>query len=179
MPDKPLITNPYNGTVLPVDAWTLFSTVQQPHGSFSDSTDQTVPNSVTAAAVTFNTTELSNGVSVVSGSRLTVATAGTYAFDLSPQLLLTGGTARIITFWAAVNGVDIPRSASSLEMGNNNSRTLPFIRLFVPLTAGQYLEWYFHGSGAGATLEHFPASVGPPAIPAIPSVIANVQWVSA
>lgn len=178
MPDKPLITNPYNGTVLPVDAWTLFQTVQQPHGSFSDSTDQPIPTGSTIAA-TFDTTELSNGVSVVSGSRLTVAAPGTYAFDLSPQLVLSGGTGNTITFWAAVNGTAIPRSASSLEMGNNNSRTLPFVRLFVPMTAGQYLEWYFTASNTGVTLEHFAAQVGPPAIPDIPSVIANVQWVSA
>lgn len=178
MPDKPLITNPYNGTTLPVDAWTLFQTVQQAHGSFADTTDQVIPSGA-AAAVTFNTTELSNGVSVVSGSRLTVTTAGIYAFDLSPQLLLTGGTARIITFWAAVDGVDVPRSASSLEMGNNNSHALPFMRLFVPLTVGQYLEWYFTATGSGASLEHFPAVLGPPAVPEIPSVIANVQWVSA
>jgi hypothetical protein len=37
------------------------------------------------------------------------------------------------------------------------------------------LEWVFLSTGANTSLEHFPAVVGPPAIPDIPSVIAAVK----
>jgi hypothetical protein len=47
--------------------------MNNPHGAFQDSTDQTAANTTTAYAVTFNTTDFSNGVTLVSGSRFTVA----------------------------------------------------------------------------------------------------------
>jgi hypothetical protein len=149
------------------------------YGSFSDNADQPLVAG-TPATVRFNTTEGANGVSVQNNglgvpTRLTVAAAGLYEFSLSPQLLHTGGGTTTITFWAQTNTGTVPRSASSLEMGNNNNRTLPFIGLILPMAAGDWLEWVFLSTGANTSLEHFPAVVGPPAIPDIPSVIAAVK----
>jgi hypothetical protein len=148
------------------------------YGSFSSSVDQ--PFAAGAPfVVTYNTIEAANGVSVVASTQLTVSVTGVYSFSLSPQLLHTGGGTETIIFWARLNGADIPRSASSLEMGNNNNRTLPFIELILPMTAGQYVEWVFYSSiGTDLSIEHYPAVVGPPLdIPAIPSVIANVKLI--
>jgi len=152
------------------------------YGQFSDSSDQPfVPGDV--LVVKFNTTEAANGVSVVNDpvtlrpTRITVAQAGVYAFTLSPQILHTGGGTEIITFWMRQGGVgNVPNSASSFEMGNNNNRVLPFIEVILTMSAGQYVEWVFTASsGTNVTLEQYPAVVGPPAIPAIPSVIAGVK----
>jgi hypothetical protein len=155
------------------------------YGSFSDDSDQLfVPGA--AFVVQFNTTEAANGVSVandpVSGrpTRLTVAQAGVYAFTISPQILHTGGGGEVITFWLRKGGVDVPNTGSSLEMGNNNNRTLPYIEIILSMSAGQYVEWAFTAStGTNVSLEHFPAAVGPPAVPAIPSVIAGVKRLGA
>jgi hypothetical protein len=46
-----------------------------PYGAFQDSTTQTAANTTTAYPITFNTTDFSNGVTMVSGSRFTVANA--------------------------------------------------------------------------------------------------------
>jgi len=155
------------------------------YGSFSDDSDQNfVPGD--AFVVKFNTTEAANGVSVandpVSGrpTRLTVAQAGVYAFTLSPQILHTGGGGEIITFWLRKGGVNVPNTGSSLEMGNNNNRTLPYIEIILSMGAGQYVEWAFTATtGTNVSLEHFGAVVGPPAVPAIPSVIAGVKRLGA
>lgn len=150
------------------------------YGSFSDSTDQAIPAG-SAVAVRFDTVEASNGVTVANNAlgfptRLTVPVAGFYSFDISPQLLHTGGGTETIYFWARINEVNVPRSASSLEMGNNNNRTLPFLQLDLQMAAGQYLEWMFtSSSGTNITLEHFPAAG---IIPATPSVIASVKRIS-
>lgn len=148
------------------------------YGSFSDSTDQLFVVG-SPLVVKFNTIEGANGVSVANDpitgrpTRITVAQSGVYAFSLSPQILHTGGGTEIITFWCAVDGSTVPRSGSSLEMGNNNNRTLPFIEIILSLTAGQYLEWLFTSStGTNLSLEHFPAAG---AVPDIPSVIAGVK----
>ena len=153
------------------------------YGAFSDSQDQ--PFVVGGELVAkFNTTEASNGVSVVNDpitlrpTRLTVVSTGVYACCISPQFYHTGGGTETITFWARVNGTDVPNSASSVEMGNNNNRNLPFVELILTLTAGQYVEWVFTASGGTSlNLEAFPLVVGPPAVPAIPSVIATVKLI--
>ena len=155
------------------------------YGSFSDTTDQIFSPGV-ALVVQYDTIEAANGVSVVIDplslrpTRLTVSQNGVYSFSLSPQMLHSGGGTETITFWARLGGTNIPRSASSFEMGNNNNRTLPFIEIVLPLTAGQYVEWVFYAStGTNVSLEAFPPVVAPPAggIPAIPSVIAGVKLI--
>jgi hypothetical protein len=153
------------------------SALQAVWGQFSDSTDQTFAGGT--FTVKFDTTEDSNGVSVVNDpitlrpTRITVAQAGVYAINISPQLLHTGGGTETVIFWANLDGVTIPRSASSLEMGNNNNRTLPFVELVLSMNAGQYIEWVFTASlGTNLTLEAYPVNG---VTPAIPSVIVNVK----
>ena len=147
------------------------------YGQFSDSTDQPLVANV-PKVVTFNTVDVSAGVSLVAATQLTVAAAGLYRFDVSLQMLNSGGGGSTITFWPRINGVNVPNSASSIEMGNNNNRTLPYVMLFLQLNAGQYVEWVVDATGANTSIEHFNAVVGPPAIPAIPSVIATVTRIA-
>jgi hypothetical protein len=149
------------------------------YGAFSDSTDQPLTAGV-ASTVKFDTVELAGGVTVANDglgrpTRLTVPVNGTYQFDISPQLQHTGGGKVTITFWLLLDGVAVPRSASSFEMGNNLNRSLPFISILLPMTAGQYVEWAFLSSGTNTSLEHFAAAG---AVPAIPSVIANALRVA-
>lgn len=147
------------------------------YAQFSDTTDQVLV-AATPKVVKFNTTDAAVGVSVVDPgtgpTQLTVAASGTYRFDISLQMLNTGGGGATITFWARINGTNVPNSASSIEMGNNNNRTLPYVALITPMNAGEYLEWVVLSTGANTSIEHFAAVVGPPAVPAIPSVIAGV-----
>lgn len=141
---------------------------------FSDTTDQPLVAG-TPRVVTFNTTDYANGgVGIVAGTQLTVSDAGVYRFDISLQMANAGGGGSTITFWARINGTNVPNSASSIEMGNNNNRSLPYVALLLPMLAAQYVEWVVLATGAGTSIEHFPAVVGPPAVPAIPSIIAGV-----
>ncbi len=184
-PIDPVAPNLNDALVWDGAKWTptpVGSALQAVYGSFSDSSDQPfVPGDV--LVVKYDTVEAANGVSVANDpltlrpTRITVSQAGVYAFTLSPQILHTGGGTEIITFWMRQSGVgNVPNSASSFEMGNNNNRVLPFIEVILSMSAGQYVEWAFTAStGTNVSLEHFGAVVGPPAIPAIPSVIAGVK----
>ena len=57
-----------------------------PYGAFQDGTDQTAANTTTAYAITFDTTDYSNGVTLSNSSRLNVAQAGIYNIQFSVQL---------------------------------------------------------------------------------------------
>lgn len=147
-------------------------------GQFSNSTDVLLVVG-SPKMVPFNQTDYAaGGVSVVDPgtgpTRLSVTQAGTYRFDISLQLVAAGGQTGTVTFWAALNGSPLTNSASSVELGSNSSRVLPYVSLVLPMTAGQYLEWLALSSNANMSIEHFPAVVGPPAVPAIPSAIAGV-----
>lgn len=153
------------------------------YGMFSDTTDQPLTAGV-PLVVKYNTVELAGGVTVVNDpitlepTRITVPVSGVYSFDVSPQMLHTGGMTTQVDFWGRIDGTDVPRSNTSFEMGNNNNRQCPFIQLDLYMNAGQYFEWVFYSSGPNTSLEYFPAVVGPPAIPETPSVIVNVKWIA-
>lgn len=173
----------WNGSKwIPKNAAAITYSTQAIYGIFSDSTDQLLPTG-SSLTVQFNTTENSNGVFIANNleiiprpTRITVSQDGVYAFTLSPQLFHSGGGTEIITFWMQKDGVNVPNSTSSLEMGNNNNRNLPYIEIILPMLAGQYVEWLFTASsGTNITLEAYPASIGPVSIPANPSVIAGVR----
>ncbi len=151
--------------------------LQATWGQFSDSSDQTFAGG--AFVVEYNTVEGSNGVSIVNDpitlrpTRISVSQSGVYSISISPQILHTGGGNEIVTFWGRIDGLDIPRSASSLEMGNNNNRVLPFMEFITYMNGGQYFEWVFTSTnGTNLSLKSFVAAGG---IPAIPSVVLNVK----
>ena len=151
-------------------------------GQFSDTSDQPLTSGVNYIAH-YNTIESSNGITLTNDTitgrptRITVPQNGVYEFCCSPQFLHTGGGTVTITFWARLDGTNIPRSASSIEMGNNNNRALPYVSLILPMTTGQYLEWDFYVLGTNTSLETFPAVVGPPAVPVIPSLIVSAKLI--
>lgn len=143
------------------------------YGQFTSNVDQPLVAN-TNTIVTYNQVAGANGVSVVAGSQITVAQAGVYEFGISLQMLHTGGTPITVIFWLLKNGTRVPDSASSLEMGNNNNRTIPFVPIILSMNAGDQVEWAVRSSGNNTSVEHFNEDV-PNAIPAIPSVIASVK----
>lgn len=171
----------WNGTLWVNIVVATVDAIANVYGSYSDSTDQPIP-AVTDVSISYDTVEMQHGVVLTNNllgrpTRLTVPVDGVYAFNISPQILHSGGGIETVYFWARVNEVNVPRSASSLELGNNNNRALPFIQLDMAMNAGQYLEWLFTASvGTDITLKQFPAAG---VIPAIPSVIVNVKRVGA
>ena len=81
--------------------------MNNPYGSFQDSTDQTAANTTTAYAVKFNTTDFSNGVTVASTTRLTVVDAGIWNCQFSIQFKNTTNDTQDVDVWFRKNGTDI------------------------------------------------------------------------
>jgi hypothetical protein len=59
--------------------------MNNPYGAFQDGTDQTAANTTTAYAITFDTTDFSNGITLSNSSRLNVAQSGIYNLQFSIQ----------------------------------------------------------------------------------------------
>ena len=150
-------------------------------GSFSSSADQT--GSITTGTVmTFNSTDIAEGVTLASSSRLTVPVAGTYNIQFSAQLENVENAQQDATIWFRINGVDVTNSATQITVPARKSANIygysvASWNIFLDLTAGQYVEIVWLPTIATLTLQALPASVTP-AYPAIPSVIATVNQVS-
>lgn len=151
------------------------------HGAWQDTTTQT--GSITAGtAFTFNTVDVSDGVTLASGSRLTVPINGVYNFQWSGQFQNVENTIENITVWLRINGVDVPGSAGLISIPSRKSATI-FAKTvigwnyFLTLTAGQYVEIIWLPSVATITVPSYPATLVAPIHPSTASVIVTVNQV--
>lgn len=150
------------------------------YGGFSSDADQTGSIS-TGTAMTFSSTDVTDGVTLVSTTRLTVPVNGAYNVQFSGQFQNVENTQEIVTIWFRINGVDVPKSATNVTIPARKSAGIygygvAAWNIFLNMTAGQYVEIMWLPTVATLTLQALPASVSP-AYPAIPSVIATVNQV--
>jgi hypothetical protein len=153
-----------------------------PHGAFQDSTDQVAANTTTAYAVTFNTTDFSNGVTVASNSRITVADAGIWNLQFSIQFKNTTNDTQDVDIWFRKNGTNIDNSNSRFGMparksSGDPSHLVAAMNFFSSLSASDYIEIMWRVSDVGVSIEHFGTSTSPTR-PAVPSAIVTMSFVS-
>lgn len=150
------------------------------YGSFWDSTTQTAASTTTAYVVTINSSDGHDGVSVVSGSRITVANAAIYNLATSIQVTNTDTQAHDATFWLRKNGTDISQSASIITVpgthGGVNGHYLFYVDLIQQMNAGDYLQIVWAADSTALKLETIASGVSP-THPLSPSVIVSVTQV--
>jgi len=153
-----------------------------PYGAFQDSTDQVAANTTTAYAITFDTTDFSNGVTLSNSSRLNVSQSGIYDLQFSIQFKNTTNDTQDVDLWFRKNGTNIDNSNSRFGLGPRKSSGDPShmigaLNFFVSLAANDYVQIMWRPSDVGVSIEHFAASASPTR-PAVPSVIATMTFVS-
>jgi hypothetical protein len=164
------------------------SGVYLPYGAFQDGTTQTTTAN-TATIMTFNTTDFSNGVSVVTSggkaSRLTVTNKGLYNLQWSGQFQNTDNAQHDISVWLRVNGTDLAGSTGFISIparkaagAGNEGHVVVGWNYFVQLNAGQYVELWWSTTNAAVTLQYYAAGTSPTR-PTTASVIATLSFVSA
>jgi hypothetical protein len=151
--------------------------IRFPYGAFHDTTTQTAAATGTAYAVTFNSTDLSNDVSIGSPtSKIVVANAGIYNFQFSLQLDKASGAAGHTYIWARVNGVDVPYSASEVAIQGTTAEAIPAWNFVLPMNATDYFQLMWSVDDTNIQLKAVAAAAP---VPAIPSVILTATFVSA
>jgi hypothetical protein len=153
-----------------------------PYGAFQDSTDQVAANTTTAYAVTFNTTDYSNAITLSNSSRLNVANSGLYNIQFSIQLKNTTNDGQDVDIWFRKNGTNIANSNSRFHLvarkgSGDPSHIIASLNFFVDMAANDYIEIVWRTENTGVSIEHFGTSTSPTR-PAVPSVIATMTFVS-
>lgn len=146
--------------------------------SVSDTTTQTHTAINTGKAITFNTTDMSRGMSLVSSSRLTVSYAGVYNLMWSGQFTNSDSQLQDVDIWVRLNGTDVVGSTGRISVPNKhgsvNGHVLPAWNYFFTLAANDYLQLYWAVSN---TLVNLQANAASGYAPSTASVIATLNRV--
>lgn len=134
--------------------------------------NNTQTNLLPINTVALTNTTLSQGVTLVGGSQVTVSKTGNYTLDFMAQFSKSSasGAAAVGFFWLRKNGIDVPDSTSDLTTNSVSSGVVASWTYTLPLLANDYLEMVWSCPLANAILVAIPAQAGPPIIPAAPSV---------
>jgi hypothetical protein len=138
------------------------------YGSFYDTTDQTAAVINTAYGMTFDTTDLSFGVTIGSPtSRVYVDRANIYNIQFSAQFINTGGGANRVWIWLRKNGTDITQSATVIRIQGNNTENVAAWNFLLQMNAGDYFELMWEVDNTNISLHADPATAVHPAVPSI------------
>ena len=142
------------------------------HGVFFDTTTQTATVINTAYPMTFNTTDITDGVYIgATTSQVFVDRIGTYNFQFSAQLIKASAAVGHVYIWYRVNGIDAANSAGKVTLAGSNAAVIAAWNYVVELNAGDYFELVWSTDDVGCQIVAMAAAA--PA-PAIPSVILTV-----
>ena len=153
-----------------------------PYGAFQDSTDQVAANTTTAYAITFDTTDFSNGVTLSNSSRLNVSQSGIYNVQFSIQFTNTTNASQDVDVWFRKNGTNIDKSNSRFGFAPRKGAGDPFhtiaaMNFFVSMNANDYVEIMWRTTDVGVSIEQYAAGTSPTR-PSVPSAIVTLSFVS-
>tara|TARA_R110000868_G_C10956550_1_gene768111 strand:- start:428 stop:1807 length:1380 start_codon:yes stop_codon:yes gene_type:complete len=137
------------------------------YGAFSDTTDQFAIAINTGYPMLLGITDLTNGITITSGSRITIANTGIYDIQWSAQFVNTDSTEHDVTVWLRRNLANLPGTSGVVSVpkrrGAINGHALPSWNFLLDAAAGDIYEFvwsttdlavyvaYLSGSGFAPT----------------------------
>lgn len=163
--------------------------ISTPYNQLTSDQDQTAASVANAYAITLNGSDFPDGISIVSNSRITFAQPGIYNIVYSIQFKNTDNSAHDVDIWLRQDGTDVANSNSRFSLparksSGDPSHLIAVTPIMVDITAAnQYVEIMWRVSNTAVSIEQYPAVAASPgvtpAIPATPSVIVGVTFISA
>jgi len=145
------------------------------YGQFKKTTSVSPAATNTAYAITFDTTEDSNGVSIGSpASRIVVTEDGLYNFSAHFTILSNNSSAKTTWFWFRKNGTNVAASAFLTTSDINGGHMASGRDHFFSLVAGDYIELMW---AADSTNLELHASAATAFAPSGPSCLLSVMQV--
>ena len=149
---------------------------QKFYGVFTKTTDQTPAVVDTEYLLTFDNTQISNGV-IIGGtaSQIIVPQSGLYQFDATVQLSSSSSSSKNVWVWFKKNGTAIANSARLVTTNLNNGYIPIALSGTVSLAAGGYVEMAFAADDTNVTVDTVAATAFAPAAPSIVLQVTQVQ----
>jgi len=146
------------------------------YGEFIKLSDQSPAVVNTAYALTFDSSDVAEGVSIGSpASRIVVSQSGLYQFDATIQISSSNSNAKTVWLWFRKNGVDVTNSARLVTININNGYSAVSLAEFFSLAANDYIEIMFAADATAITVDNVAATAFAPAAPAVVLAVTQVQ----
>lgn len=139
--------------------------------------------STTIGAILFNNTDFSNGVYASADyTKIYFDRAGIYNIQFSAQLLNFTTSEDNVTMWYALNGEDVPASASIQQVNQKHGSTpgagILTVNIFSELKPGDYITLKWASDTGDTVVATYPPGTSP-VHPSSPAVIFTANFVSA
>ena len=153
-------------------------TIQQMqyYGVFVKTSDQTPTVINTEYLLTFDSTTISNGVTIGSPtSQIVVPESGLYNFTANVQMSSGSSSPKNVWVWFKKNGTAIANSARIVTTDINNGYIPITLNEPISLAANDYVEMAFASDSINVTVDNVAATAFAPAAPAIVLSVTQVQ----
>ena len=147
------------------------------YGSFYDTTTQTNSGATATNLITYNTTDFSNGISILSNSRITISSGGVYNIQFSAQIDKTDSGTDEIEIWLRKNGQNVADTATILELPKNNAEVVAAWNWLVQANSNDYYEIAWSSIDTSMRILTRGTQSNPDR-PAVPSVILTVSQIT-
>ena len=156
--------------------------LQFPYAAIQRATDKTFTAN-TATQITFDQNDYLNGCTNDGTDGIAVEFSGLYNYQFSIQFKNTDSQIHSAWVWLRVNNVDVPGTGSKFDVISSHGGTPGFIigaaNFYVDLLAGDTVEMWAAVNNTAVTFDATAAQTSPFPMPAIPSVVATLTYVSA
>ena len=145
-------------------------------GTFQSDVTQSGSANV-SQSMNFEVTDISEGVTIASNSRITLANSGTYNIQFSVQVdRVSGSGTDTVHIWLKKNGTNVDKSAGAITISGAASaaKTIAAWNYVVNAAANDYYELVWEATDTNVQLINQPASGN---IPSTPSIILTVTQV--
>ena len=136
----------------------------------------------TATQITFDQNDFLNGCENDGTDGIRVLNSGIYNYQFSVQLKNTDSQIHSAWIWLRVNNVDVAGTGSKFDVISSHGGTPGYIiaacNFYVELQANDTIEMWAASSNTAVTFDAIGASTSPFAMPATPSVVATLSFVS-
>ena len=152
-----------------------------PYASIQRTTDKTFTAN-TATQITFDQNDYLNGCTNDGTDGIMAQYSGIYNYQFSVQLKNTDTQIHSAWIWLRKNGVDVPGTGSKFDITSSHGGTPGYViaacNFYVDLKATDTVEMWAAVDNVAITFDAAAAQTSPFAMPAIPSVVATLSFVS-
>jgi len=176
-----LYFNQIDATVGSLIGGTGGSYLSFPYAAVQRTTDKTFTAN-TATQITFNQNDYLNGCTNDGTDGIHVEYSGIYNYQYSVQWANTDTQIHTAYIWLRKNGVDVPGTASKFDItsshGGVDGYVISACNFYIDLAPDDTVELWAAVDNVGVYAEAYAAQTSPFAMPAIPSVVATLTYVS-
>lgn len=149
---------------------------QKHYGEFTKTSDQAPAVINTAYALTFDNTEIAEGVSRgLPTSRIVMSQSGLYQFAATIQISSSNANAKNVYVWFRKNGANVANTSRLVTIDINGGYVPVTMSEFFSLAAGDYMEIMFAANDTAILVDNVAATAFAPAAPAVVLAVSQIQ----